>query len=146
MAKSNVGTTISISASLPATEDAAGYAALTFTAIGGVISVGEIGDTYEGSSYSELNTGRSITVKGAASGGTIDVPYIPDYSDAGQAIVDTALTLDNDYSIEIVRSDGLTEYFQGRIMSRRNASAEASSVRQRTFSIAINTATVEVTP
>lgn len=144
MGKSNVGTTLSISATAPATEDQAGYEALTFTQVGGVISVGEFGDSYEAAAYTLLETGRTTTTKGAVSGGTAAVVYIPDSADAGQIIVDAGLDLDSDYSFEVVRPDGLTEYMQGRIMSRPNSSAEASSVRQRTFSIAVNTATVEV--
>ena len=41
--QTSAGTTIAISAVLPATDDAAGYAALTWAAIGEVTDLGEFG-------------------------------------------------------------------------------------------------------
>lgn len=136
--KSNVGTTLHLSASLPATYDVTAFDGITFTQIGGVLSVSEFGDTYSEAAYTLLETGRNIGTKGEVTGGTASTTYIPIAGDAGQDLLATAMGEDVDYSIKCVRSDGVIEYTIGRIFSNSPNAAEPTSVRQKTASIRIN--------
>lgn len=66
--KSNIGKTIYYSATLPATNDAAGYEALTWTKIEYPVSAPQFGYTHETIDIPDLTTGRRNGVKGAGTG------------------------------------------------------------------------------
>lgn len=110
-----IGTTVSISAATPATEDAAGYGALTFTEIGGVVSVPELGDAAEDSTVTTLKDGRVMHFNGAKDMGAIVIPYVYDAADAGQVIVRANANGTTECSLLITDADGTEHYLIGVI-------------------------------
>lgn len=117
-ARTSAGTTIAISATLPATFNQAGFEALTFTTIGEVTNVeGNVGRTYNLVTHNPLATRATVKKKGSYNSGSLTCPLAIDRDDAGQLIAQDALLSDNDYAFAITEQDGTVRYFQGIVMS-----------------------------
>jgi hypothetical protein len=97
------GATVGISATLPATYNAAGYTAtgLTFTTIGQVESYGNHGVTANVATFTAVADGVIQKFKGSKNYGTMDltIGYLP--SDTGQDLVETAVESQSRYSVKI---------------------------------------------
>jgi hypothetical protein len=95
--------TLAISASLPATYDAAGYGAtaVAFTAIGKIEDHGSHGTKVDVTEFTPVDTGVTTKVKGTKNYGTkqLVIGYLP--GDAGQAILATAVESKAHYSAKI---------------------------------------------
>ncbi|HEY0823056.1 MAG TPA: hypothetical protein VGD76_04650 [Ramlibacter sp.] len=105
------GAVLSISASLPATYDAAGYGAtsVAFTAVGSIEQYGDHGGTANVSRFTPVATGVTNKLKGAIDYGVMNLimAYIP--SDSGQDIVEAAFASKNHYSVKIAYPAGAGE-------------------------------------
>lgn len=110
------GTTIAISAALPATEDVAGYAALTHTKIGGIENLGAIGATTSKIEFDPLD-GPKEKHKGSTDYGSLSPSMAHDKADAGQTLLRTAGDPDDNdrYSFLVTYPTGDKRYFQGRV-------------------------------
>ena len=97
------GTTVAISASLPATYDSSGYGAtgITYTAIGNVEDVGEHGGTAQITEFTPVDTGIVQKIKGSINYGALNLMIGQVSSDAGQDIIDAAFASKNRYSLKI---------------------------------------------
>lgn len=102
------GAKLSISASLPATYDAAGYGAtgVAFTEIGEVENFGEHGGTANVSTFTNVDDATVQKLKGAKDYGTLSLTIGNVPSDAGQALIDTAFESTSRYSAKIVYPAG----------------------------------------
>lgn len=140
----SAGTTISISAVLPATYDSAGFAALTFTAIGEITDAGEYGKTYNLVSHNPLGDRKTYKFKGSYNNGsmTLQMGRVPD--DAGQTILLAALDSDNSYSIKVVLQDGTINYFTAQIMSYTTSVGSVDQITAATVSIEVTDDIIEV--
>jgi hypothetical protein len=140
MSKGTVaGTTISISASLPATYDVAGYAALSYTPIGEVIDGGAHGRTYAEVTSNPIDTRATQKYKGSFNEGTKTLQLDMDNQDAGQQLVKTALNSDNDYSFEVAYPNGDIDYFIAKVMSFEKATGTVDSMRSASVTLSITT-------
>lgn len=139
----NIGTILSVSASLPATEDVAGYGALSFTEVAGVASVPEFGAEYEVLTHVDVKDGVTRKAHGAVDFGGGTVMYRVVEADAGQGILTTAMDGQDTVSVKIERASGLIEYFQGIVTANRTS--EASSGNTYTRSSAIQSTSTIVT-
>jgi hypothetical protein len=108
MAEGNVlqtmtGATLAISASLPATYDAAGYGAtgISFTTVGKVEDFGEHGGEAQVSTFTPVSDGVIEKFKGSTNYGSMSVMLGCLPSDAGQDIVEAAFASKNRYSVKI---------------------------------------------
>lgn len=81
--------TLAISAAAPATKDAAGYAALTYTEIGGIDKIGPIGASFAKVEFQPLK-GPKDKHKGSYDSGSLNPSMAYDPDDAGQALLRTA--------------------------------------------------------
>lgn len=110
------GSSIAISAALPATEDTAGYAALTFTDIGGVEKLGAFGATTAKVDFQPLK-GPKEKLKGSTDYGSLTVSLAHDKADAGQTLLRTAGEPDNNalYAYKITFANGDRRFSQGRV-------------------------------
>ncbi|MFA7278637.1 MAG: hypothetical protein WC100_00915 [Sterolibacterium sp.] len=108
----NAGTTLSISASLPATYDAAGYAAttITYTAVGQVEDHGAHGVSANVTKFTPVDTNVVSKSKGAKDYGVKTVRIGNIASDAGQVIVKAASESNSRYSVKIAYADGEIHY------------------------------------
>lgn len=139
----NIGSTISVSASLPATEDVAGYAALTFTQVKGVGSIPEFGAMYASVTFSEVESGIVQKAHGEVDYGGGSIAYRVLESDAGQGILKTAMSGQNTVSVKIVRASGLIEYFQAIVMSNRTSEASSGNVYTRSADLQATSVIIE---
>jgi len=113
---SNAGSKFYISADLPATEDQAGYEALTFTQVGEVTDFGTIGAETNLVSYTPVDTAIVNKRKGSVNYGTESVSVVLDEDDPGQLIFEEAAESPNLYSMKIEKSDGSARYYQALVM------------------------------
>lgn len=140
---SNIGTTFSVSATLPATNDVAGYGALTFSGVTGVGSLGSIGPSYEVVNFTDLADGVVQKAHGSLNYGDPELQYRAVNGDTGQGILLTALTNRTKIAVEVVRASGLIQYFQALVTSNPNTEASATTTDNRTCNIAITSAIIE---
>lgn len=109
---SNAGSTLSISAGLPATYDAAGYGAttITYTAVGDVDDHGAHGVTAAVTKFTPVDTAVVNKVKGSKDYGTMTIKLANIAGDAGQVIMNAASESNNHYSVKITYQDGEIHY------------------------------------
>lgn len=111
------GSTLGLSAVAPATQDAAGYNALTYTSAGEITDLGTLGKTYATVTHSPVGNRRVQKIKGSYNNGTMTIKMGRDYSDAGQAAFVAALGSDSPYSFKLTLQNGKKLYFQGLVSS-----------------------------
>lgn len=114
---SSAGTTLKISEDTPATFDAAGYAALTFTNVAEITDLGEFGRDYALITHNPIGSRGTRKKKGSFNEGTMALQLGLDTDDAGQILVKAASMSDADYSFEITTQNGDKYYFQAQVMS-----------------------------
>jgi len=129
------GSTLAVSASAPATFDASGYGALTFTDVGGFDDLGTIGDGYEMQSFDSIVDGR-IPFRGIQDGGSFELNMADDPTDAGQIIMKAAFdagkgTAAEKISVEITAPNGAIQYAQVIVGSWRKNYGGANDVIRR---------------
>lgn len=144
-AHSYTDTIYAISASLPATYDAAGYAAttITYTTIGKVSAFPEFGATRPITEFVPI-AGAVEYLKGAPryGQGPMTVADVP--SNAGQVIVAAANDSANHYSMKITYPDGEVHYLDVLVAGWQLSSASQGAVQTRTATIAVCKAPVIV--
>jgi hypothetical protein len=106
------GATLSISASLPATYDAAGYAAttITYTAVGEVENFGNHGVTATVTEFTPVDTATIAKVKGSKNYGTMSMTLGSVPGNAGQVILAAASESNAHYSVKITYQDTSVHY------------------------------------
>ena len=115
--RTSAGTTLSVSASAPATYDNTGFAALSFTAVGELVDLGSFGKKYNLVSFSPLGDRKVVKRKGSYNNGTLALKMGSAPTDAGQIAMQTGSTSDNSYSFKVQTQSGSIFYFSGQIMS-----------------------------
>lgn len=139
------GTGIEISAAAPATEDDAGYEALTYTEIGSVEQIGAIGATTNKVEFQPLK-GPKQKHKGSTDYGSLQPSLAHDPEDAGQELLRTAADPDNNalYSFKVTYASGDKRYFQGRAFGYPENVGNADSILMANPTVEINTKIVKV--
>jgi hypothetical protein len=140
----SAGTTIGISSTLPATYDASGYGALSYSAVGEVTDLGEFGREYALVTHNPLGARRTVKRKGSYNDGQVAMTVARVPSDTGQADIITALDSDDPVAFEIVLQDGTTLYFAGVVMSYTTNVGSVDQITSASVMIEITTDIVEV--
>jgi hypothetical protein len=143
-AQTSAGTTIEISASNPATYNAAGFGALSYSAVGEIVDAGEYGRTYNLVTHNPLDSRKTVKKKGSYNDGTMTLQVARDPSDAGQAILVTALDSDSDHSFKVTLQDGTIQYFAAQVLSYTTGVGSADQITNATIQIELTDAIVEV--
>ena len=140
----SAGTKLLISASVAATYNSTGFAALTWTEIGEVSEMGEFGRQYNLVTFNTLGDRRTVKRKGSYNDGTIacQMARVPD--DAGQTILTTAVNDDASYSIKIVLQDGTVFYTTAQIMSYTTNIGNVDQITSATVNLEIDNDIIEV--
>ena len=150
MAKqTSTGVTLGVVASLPATFDAVGYAALTFVEVGELIDLPEYGPTVTVVESNPLKTGITQKYAGFTNYGSVSLGLEWDPSDAGQVILAAAINPGGAFvphSFEITYPDGTIEYFHGGVFSYTRAPGSANSMVGSTATVEINSEVIRVAP
>ncbi len=113
----SAGTKLYMSAALPATYDVITFAALTWVEIGEVSDLGEFGRQYNLVTFNPLGDRRTVKRKGSYNDGTIAAQMARVPTDAGQAMLVTAVSSDASKAIKIVLQDGTIFYTTCQVMS-----------------------------
>ena len=92
--QSSVGVAVGISATLPATHDNVGMAALTFTACGKLSTAAPMTGTKDVATFDNLTTGEEEKFADIMRAGAGDMSFGYDPTDAGQLIIETAADAD----------------------------------------------------
>lgn len=116
LAFTSAGTTIHVSASLPATYDAAGFAALTFTKVGEVTDAGSFGKKYNVVTHNPLDDRKTVKRKGSYNSGTMSLKMARIPANGGQAILVTARDSDAAISVKVTLQTGTIMYFEAMVM------------------------------
>ena len=122
------------------------YEGDTYTAIGGVESVSEFGDTSAEVTFTGLTDARVQKLKGSRNAGNMTVSMAFLGADAGQTAL-IAAEADNsssNYNFKIEYSDGEVRYFSGQVGSVVENVGGADSVLMLSCEVRINTALVKV--
>jgi len=138
-----IGGFLSASADTPASFDAAGYVALTFTDIGDLSEIPEYGAVHAVVTFTPLKTGIVNKFHGELNYGSVTIPIAYDSADAGQSILRAALTSKDEISFRETRSDGTIRYIMGKVMSFPRGQS-VGSVNMATCNIEFTRADVEV--
>lgn len=141
------GSKLAISAAAPATTDASGYAALTYTSIGQVEQLGAFGATTEVVNFQPLD-GPLQKYKGPNNSGAISPSLAHDDADAGQTLLRTAAddATSKLYSFRVTLPNGAKRYFGGRVFGYPETVGAANSMVMANPSIEISTDVVKVAP
>lgn len=150
MSNTDIGTTIAIATGVPATFTEAGYEAMTWVNIVGLVSVGEMGDEHETVSVPDLTAGRIRTLKGAATGTAIVVTLRAPLSGetaTGQTNAKAAATANGgaEHSFKVTDASGNSDYVSGVAMSWKRTERSTSSYEGYSFSVTANYPIVEGT-
>ena len=139
------GTALAISSGIPATADVAGFAALTFTEVGGVDKIGTIGVTFGKVEFQPLK-GPKDKLKGSPDYGGLQPSMAFDEADAGQTLLRAAAedTTQKLYAVRVTYSTGAIRYFRGRVFSAPETVDGAESVLMTNSVIEICTKPVKV--
>lgn len=132
-----------ISLTTPASQTIAGYTALTWLQIKGVITIGQIGFNHATIDVPDLESGITKTLKGARQGTGGQIAYSRKAADAGQTAVATANEGEAEVAIQIVDPDGtLSDYWTGIIHSLNDNEGSTTSYEGSTFTFVPNYAKV----
>lgn len=138
-AQTNAETEFGISKILPATYTAAGYAALTFAAIGEITNGGSHGRTYTLVSHNPIATRGTQKFKGSFNEGQKTIQLAVDPADPGQVVVKEALNDDADYAFCVTYQDGSIDYFIAKVMSWSKSTESVDSMYSASISLELTT-------
>jgi hypothetical protein len=143
------GSILRVSASTPATFDAAGYATIFGASpapadVGEITDFGEFGREYNGVNHNPVASRGTQKFKGSFNEGTMNLTIGLDEDDAGQTLMQTALNSDDDYSFEVELQNGDKYYFQAKVMSWKVGVGSVDSIVQATCTLEITTSSTGV--
>lgn len=127
--KTAAGSVLAITATAPATNDAAGYGAGTYLEIGGPDKLGTFGSTFAKVEWKPLKGGVDKH-KGSVDYGSLQPTIATDDNDAGQTLLRTAAAdaTSKLYYFKVTLSDGAIRYFPGRVFGDAETVDGADSV------------------
>jgi hypothetical protein len=137
--RTSAGTTLKVSAAAPATFNSAGYAALTFTAVGEITDLGEFGREFALVTHNPVGTRGTQKFKGSFNEGTMNLSLGLDTDDAGQVLMKAASLADTAYSFEVVTQNGDKYYFQAMVMSFKVGVGSVDSITTSSVTLELTT-------
>lgn len=138
------GTVLRISAGVPATFTSAGYAALTYTTVGEITSLGEFGREYSLVAHNPIDKRGTQKFKGSFNEGTLDLQLGLDTDDAGQILMKAAANSDAVYAVKITDQKGDIYYMQVAVMKFKVGLNDVNSISSATTSLEIQTSSTGV--
>lgn len=128
-----------------ATDTTGEFAALSWTEIGMVRSIGDYGDQSSIVSAAVIGDGRMRKAKGARDAGDFDLTVFPVADDTGQAALLAAESTYSNYGFKVVLPNRLNQggtdqidYFRGLVTSRRTNVGENDAIVTLTARVAVN--------
>lgn len=138
----SLGATLGVSSTLPATYDAAGYNALTFTNIAEILDVGELSKTFNLVTHQAVGRSYPQKLKGTYDIGNLSLTVGTIKTDAGQVLLQSGLTATASYAFKITQASGDTREFTGKILKAGMGALTADGVETTVIDIAIDPETL----
>lgn len=136
-----------------ATDTAAEFAALTWTEIGLIESIGEFGDQSSSVTGAVIGDGRMRKAKGARDAGELAITVFHAGDDVGQAALEAAEASYSNFAFKVVLPNRLNvtgtdeiRYFRGLVMSKRLNVGGNDNLVKDTYNVGINSPIVVVAP
>lgn len=136
------GIVFSVSAATPATDDQAGYEALTFTEVGELLTIPAFGADTQVITYEPLKDGITKKDKGFINYGSQALVAVMDTEDAGQIIMISAAEGANklvEHSFKLEYPLGEVRYYQGKVFSYQEEPGSSNSMINVNMNLEINT-------
>ena len=146
MAQTTSGISVGISIPLPATEDEAGYDALTFNTIGQLTNLDGLGRVFQEVTTDPLAERRTGKFKGNYNEGSPSITVNYEAADQGQLDLETALGMDTNVAFSITLQDGTIIYFSAKVMSNPFGSMSANQMLTKSIQVSIDTDTIVKAP
>lgn len=148
IAQSVAGTTLRISASLPATYDSAGFSALSYTLVSEITDMGDLGKEYTLITHNPVNDRKTYKFKGSYNNGSLALKLARATlvtTDAGQTIMIASAASDASYSYKITFQDGGDLYFTGKTLSFKTMIGSVNNILQAEAKIEVDSDITETT-
>jgi hypothetical protein len=126
--QTSAGAVIGLSAAAPATNNLAGYAALTFTDVGEVTQLGDFGPEFGLVTHEPLASRGVEKYKGNFNPGAMTIQGAADKANAGQALLETAVADDDEYFVKVTFQGGEIVYFPTKVMSLKNTAGASNQM------------------
>ena len=122
------------------------FAALSYTLVGEIESIGEFGDTVNPITFTSIDDERVRKFKGSRNAGTIALTLGRDTTDTGQIALRAALDTKFDYAIKIEHADRSSgspssnsiQYFPAKVMSFTDNISGVDDITRASVSLEIN--------
>lgn len=138
-----VGTLVAVVAATPATVDSAGFGALTWVTVNGVLTWGATGDTSADIPIGQLS-GRTLHRNGGVDGGEVPFTLMHVPSDAGQAILRNNSNNNVTVSVRVTEPDGQIFYYFGVSANWRTNERTPTTFKGASGVVRVNSAVVSV--
>lgn len=133
------GTCLSVSAALPATHTEAGFAALAYTQVGELETLGELVVEFTAASFTNLCSGKTRMLKGEEKYSPVQIGVGLDRDDAGQSILTTARkSRVARVAVRVADADGTVVFFQAQVMAEKIVGGDAAGeVRRGAYTLGV---------
>ena len=136
--RASVGTLLAISAGAPATNDATGFAALTYTTIGEITNAGELAQQWGMAEHVPLSNGLTEKYKTTRNAGTQTFELGLDTDDAGQILAKAAMLSTANYSFKQTMPNGDVYYSRGLVTNFSSTPGDAGAIASASITIERN--------
>ena len=137
VARTSAGTTIGIDQA-PATNDQAGFEALTFVTIGEVTDLGEYGKQYALVTHMPLGDRQVKKFKGSYNNGSISMQIAINELDQGQIDALAASVSDLSFGFKVTKQNGAVDYFSAQVMSFTTSVGSVDSIESGAIQLEID--------
>ncbi len=144
LAFTSAGTTLYVSAALPATNDSTGFAALSYTKVAEIVDLGSFGKKYNLVTHNPIDDRKTVKRRGSYNSGTLSVKMARVPANAGQAIIVAGLASDLGISCKVTLQNGTINYFQAQVMSYTTEVGSVDTITSATVDLEISEDVVEV--
>lgn len=143
----HIGEVVRIATGIPATFDKAGYEAMTWVVINGMVEAPAFASTHSDIAIPSLATGRTTMRKGAEAGVASSLVFSTVAADAGQVAVVAASRARGQYSISVLNPAATAiSYASGIIKDHAPNKPTTSSYDGSSFNFVPNYTAVDTTP
>lgn len=147
-AVSSVGTIVSVSATAPATYDATGFAALTWSICGELADLPSFGSEAALATHTPLRTGIVAKRRGSLNYGSVTLTMALSDFDAGQTILSTkggaVAGVSASVSVKVALVNGDIQYFTAQVMSFKTNVGNADAITMAEVTLEIDNSVVKV--
>lgn len=143
----SLGITIAVSVAAPATETEAGYEALTYTNIGEVVNIGEIGPSATVVNHDAIDKGYTQKFKGQINYGSMPLQLGRDIDDAGQILLKAGADGAAKYTVHtwrVTHPTGLVQYFRGMVFGYTTNIGGSNTVVGANATVELNSPVLDV--